>query len=93
MLTNDTLSYLCSMSMLSLSETEIPEYLSELNKTVSEIDAILVNIGETYAEAFDAVSFSSLSEDTVAVFEDTSSLISLAPNSRDNMIVMPKVVE
>ena len=93
MLTKEALSYLCDVSMLSLSDAEFAEYLEDLSERLALIDGALDGFDGQYVESFDTVPYSSLRDDTVVPFDDPASLVALAPNSRDNYILMPKVVE
>ena len=93
MITKDTLSYLCGISMLSLSDGEASEYLEDLNARLSAIEVGLSGFDGQYVEAFDTAAYSDLRDDTAEAFADMGALISLAPYAQDNMIAMPKVVE
>ena len=93
MISKDQLLYLCDISQISLSEVEIPEYQQDINCRLSFFEDILKEVGDDYAEDFDSAPYTSLRDDTAESFEDTDALISLAPKSKDNLIIMPKVVE
>jgi len=93
MISENQLLYLCDISQIFLSEAEIPEYQQEMNCRISYFDDALEDVGDEYTEDFPSAPYSSLRGDTAEVFEDAAGLISLAPSSRDNMILMPKVVD
>ncbi len=90
----ENLKLLCELSKLHLSEEELSEY----SKEMTDIIALMDNIGDSDFEynpidMSNAVPFSSLRADKIEEFDNMEGIVKNGPETVENQFVVPKIVD
>ncbi|MBR5155062.1 MAG: Asp-tRNA(Asn)/Glu-tRNA(Gln) amidotransferase subunit GatC [Clostridia bacterium] len=94
MIKTENLKLLCELSKLHLSEEELSEY----SKEMSDIIALMDNIGDSDFEynpidMTNAVPFSELRADKIETFDNMEGIVKNGPETVENQFVVPKIVD